>query len=288
MTKDYLTEAQQRQEQEARAYQQQRNPFEYGQQVARRRYSEIMSGIDAQKASAQQSYGDMYQAARQRAVGQQAAGGPTLSGGMGQQQRDFVSAMEMQQLGQIGQAREGAMRDLYTQGQSAWSNAQLEGQQAQQMELQNQQTNLQLVQQQQAIIQDTNLTEDQKREQLGALGVNYDEVSQNLNNENRGILGWKGVFDGEATGGDIANAVFRTALAAGAIYFFGPAALKLAGRIGTKFIAGSDGKVLLGTQGWKSLMGGLKTPGILGPYTPFKAGASGGLLNPILNYTPMS
>lgn len=151
------------------SYQRSRDPFEYGQQVARRRFSEIMSGLDAQRMSTQQSYGDLYQQARQRAVGARAAGGPTLSGGMGQQRRDFVSALELQELGKIGTAQEQAMRDLFTQGQAAFSNAQLEGQQAAQSELSNRAAALQLVQQRQAIQSDKNLTDEQKQEQLMAL-----------------------------------------------------------------------------------------------------------------------
>lgn len=150
-------------------YQRSRDPFEYGRQVAQRRYSEIMANIDSQRQGMQQSYGDLYQQARQRAVGKQAAGGPTLTGGMGQQQRDFISTAEMQQLGQIAQAREQAGRDLFTQAQSAFSNAQLEGQQATQMDVQNRQTELQLLQQRQAIL-DSDLPEEQKQAQLNALG----------------------------------------------------------------------------------------------------------------------
>jgi hypothetical protein len=149
-------------------YQRSRDPFQYGQQVAQRRYSEIMSNLDSQRQATQQSYGDLYSQARQRAVRGQAMGGPTLSGGMGQQQKDYVSAIEMQELGRIGQAREGASRDLYSQGQAAFSNAQLEGQQATQMEVQNRQTQLQLVQQRQAIL-DSDLPEEQKQAQLAAL-----------------------------------------------------------------------------------------------------------------------
>ena len=160
------TELAKRQQQD---YQRSRNPFEYGQQVAQRRYSEILSNLDARQRETQQSYGDMYQAARQRAVGAQAMGGPTLSGGMGQQRRDFVSAVEMQELGKIGGARARAEADLYAQGQAAFSNAQLEGQQATQMELQNRTAELQLVQQRQAILNDPKLNEKQKQEQLTAL-----------------------------------------------------------------------------------------------------------------------
>jgi hypothetical protein len=155
-------------ERQQRDYQSSRDPFQYGQQVAQRRYSEMMSNLDNQRRATQQSYGDLYSQARQRAVGGAAAGGPTLSGGMGQQQRDFVSAIEMQELGRIGQAREGASRDLFSQGQAAFSNAQLEGQQATQMRLQDQQTQLQLIQQRQQIL-DSNLPEEQKQAQLAAL-----------------------------------------------------------------------------------------------------------------------
>lgn len=151
-------------------YQRSRNPFEYGQQVAQRRYSEIMANIDAQKAATQESYGDLYQRARQSAIGMQAAGGPRLTGGMGQQRRDFISAAEMQQLGQIGSGRERAMREIGLQGQSAFSNAQLEGQQATQMQLANQQAQFQLYQQRQAILQDSNLTPEEKQTQLEMLG----------------------------------------------------------------------------------------------------------------------
>jgi hypothetical protein len=151
-------------------YQRSRDPFQYGQQVAQRRYSEIMSNLDAQRGATQQSYGDLYSQARQRAVRGQAAGGPTLSGGMGQQQRDFVSAIEMQELGRIGTAREGAMRDLYSRGQAAFSNAQLEGQQATQMEVQNRQTQLQLYQQRQSILNDSSLSIQEKQAQLELLG----------------------------------------------------------------------------------------------------------------------
>lgn len=156
-------------------YERSRNPFEYGQQVARRRYSEIMAGLDAQRQATQRTYGDMYQEARQRAVGAQAMGGPTLSGGMGQQRRDFVSAMEMQELGRIGGQRQQAEADLFAQSQAAFSNAQLEGQQATQTELQNRQAELGLVKQKQEILANNNLTDEQRAEQLAAIGAEGEE-----------------------------------------------------------------------------------------------------------------
>lgn len=246
MQPDYQKIMADRQQQEQSRYQQSRDPFEYGRQVAQRRYSEIMSGLDAQRAATQQSYGDMYQAARQRAVGAQASSGMTMSGGMGQQQRDFVSAMEMQELGKIGQAREQAGRDLYTQAQSAMSNAQLEGQQATQMELGNQQAQLQLVQQRQAIVNDPNLAEDQKIEQLQAMGVDTSKLD--LKAQNTGLIGgWEKIFKGEASFSEAAGTVISTAVIVGGVVLaikYGPALLKggkaLASKLGLGGKAAAD------------------------------------------------
>jgi hypothetical protein len=180
MQTDYMEEAKKRQEEEARAFRQTRDPFAYGQQVARRRYSEIMSGLENQARTVNQSYGDLYQRARQSGIQSEAAGGPRLSGGMGAQQRDYLSAAEMSSLGQIAGAQEGALRDIETARQSSFANAQLEGMQAEQIQLQSQQSKLQLVQQKQAILADTNLTEEQRNQQLQALGYDPSTVKKDV------------------------------------------------------------------------------------------------------------
>jgi hypothetical protein len=170
------------------SYQRSRDPFEYGRQVAQRRYSEIMSDLDTRRQASQQSYGDLYSAARQRAVRGQAAGGPTLSGGMGQQQRDYISAIEMQELGRIGTAREGAQRDLFTQAQSAFSNAQLEGQQATQMEAQNRQLQLELQNQVFGILGDAksyDKLDSAQLAQLSALGYSREQIEKFLETPQR-------------------------------------------------------------------------------------------------------
>lgn len=190
-------------------YQRSRDPFKYGQDVARRRYSEILAGLGAQQRATQQAYGDIYQQTRQQAVRGQAAGGPTLSGGMGQQQRDFVSALEMQQLGQIGAQKNQAMADLYAQQQAAFSNAQLEGQQATQMELQNRQAQLQVTQQAQQILNGAGTVEE-KQAQLEALGVD----TTGLEIEKGGFdwtLGWQKVWEGEADVNDLIGTIVKTA-----------------------------------------------------------------------------
>jgi hypothetical protein len=266
-------------------YQRSRDPFEYGQQVAQRRYSEIISGLQNQQKATQQTYGDLYSQARQQAVRGQAAGGPTLSGGMGQQQRDFVSAIEMQQLGQIGASREGAMRDLYSQGQAAFSNAQLEGQQVSQMELQNQQTQLQLTQQRQAIAGDTNLSKEDKEEQLKELGVDPDTIKTK---DGIGFLGWGAVKD-DASFSNVARAVGISALALGAVFVFGPllAGMIKGAAVGSAGLIAGKGKI--GLAGWKALFGKtMATKGAVANVIP-KAAASAATAVPTapLNFSGM-
>jgi hypothetical protein len=258
MQPNYEAEARRRQQEQ---YQQTRNPFEIGQQVAQRRYSEIMSGLDNQMRATQQSYGDMYQAARQRAVGAQAMGGPTLSGGMGQQRRDYVSALEMQELGKIGGAQQQALADIAQQRQAAFSNAQLEGQQATQMELQNQQAKLGLVTQTQEILANENLSKQQREEQLRAIGVDPEKLPTK---EAAGFLGWNRALKGGTTS-DVLTAIGKSALALGAVFVFGPMiGMMLKGAAG-KLILGkaAAGKTsLFGWGGWKTLFGlNMKTKG---------------------------
>ena len=277
MQPNYEAEARKRQQQQ---YQNTRNPFELGQQVAQRRYSEIMSGLDNQMRATQQSYGDMYQMARQRAVGAQAMGGPTLSGGMGQQRRDYVSALEMQELGKIGGAQQQALADIAQQRQAAFSNAQLEGQQATQMELQNQQAKLGLVQQTQEILKNENLSKEQREEQLEALGVDPSKLDTKAA---AGFLGWNRALSEGATTADVLTAVGKTALAAGAVFIFGPMIGKMLAVGGAKLLGvGAAGKgSLFGWAGWKSLFGAtMKTAGSVG-------GTVSTVVNPIVNASPI-
>ena len=214
-------------------YQRSRDPFKYGQQVAQRRYSEILAGIGSQQKATQQAFGDIYQQTRQQAVRGQAMGGPTLSGGMGQQQKDYVSAAEMQQLGQIGAQKNLAMSELFAQQQAAFSNAQLEGQQATQMELGNRQAQLQVVQQGQQILNGPGSAEE-KQAQLEALGVD----TTGLEIEKGGFdwtLGWQDVVEGNADMNDLIGTIVKTAgafIAVGAAFklYKGVAAL---GRLAT-------------------------------------------------------
>jgi hypothetical protein len=144
----------------------------------------------------------------------------------------------MQASGQIAGERNRAMRDLATQAESAFSNSQLEGQQATQMELQNQQAEMQLVQQKQAIINDPNLNEEQKREQLKAMGV--DTTQLNLKAENTGLIaGWGKLLKGEASFSEAAGTLISTAVIVGGAVLairYGPTLLKGVKEWGAKIL----------------------------------------------------
>lgn len=171
MQTDYLKRA----EEEQKKYQQIQDPFKLGQDVTKRRFSEIMSTLDTQQAGIQQSYSDRYLQQQRAFRNQAAAGRPTFSGGMAQQGRDFLTAAEQSALTQTMNQGMSAEAQLSLQRQSAMSNAMLEGQQATQMQLQNQQAQLQLIQQREAILA-SDLTDEQKAEQLAAIGVDPQSV----------------------------------------------------------------------------------------------------------------
>lgn len=263
-------------------YQRSRDPFQYGQQVAKRRYSEILSGVENQQKSVGESYGNLFQQMKQQSLKGQAAGGPTMSGGMGQQQNDFYSTAEMQATGQIAGERNRAMRDLATQAESAFSNAQLEGQQATQMELGNRQAEMQLVQQKQTILNDPNLDEAQKREQLQAMGVDTSKL--NLKAENTGLIGgWEKMLKGEASFSEAAGTLISTAVIVGGTVLaikYGPALFKGAKALGTKL--GLGGKA--GAEATKSTVPQMtkffvKPPALrVGATTPFAPSTPGATL----------
>lgn len=209
MQKDYQAEAQKMQQQQQQQYQKSRDPFKFGQDVAKRRYSEIMSGIDNQRNVTNQAYGDLFQKFKQQSVKDDAMAGQTLSGGMGQQQKDYTSAIEMQQGNQIAKDRLAANNDLFTQAQSAFSNAQLEGQQATQMQLQNEQVELQRVQQKQAIV-NSDMSAEEKAAQLNAMGV--DVKAEDLKAANTGLIGgWQKLLKGEASASQAVGTILSTA-----------------------------------------------------------------------------
>lgn len=231
MNINYEAEARRKQEEQAQmAYQRQRDPFKYGQDVARRRYSEIMSGLQERQQQSSKAYSDLYQQARETAVAQRAAGSPSLSGGMQAQYSDLISSREMRELGGIGASREQAAREIDLQRQSAFANAELEGMQATQLQLQNQQSQLGIIQQRNQVLSDNKLTNEQKAEQLKVLG--YGEEANRLleTPDSEGPSVWSGIgalAAGTITGGKLIAG--KSALAAGLAKFFGGSAIAVGG-----------------------------------------------------------
>jgi hypothetical protein len=112
------------------AFTTQNNPAQVASDAARREYSNILAQSRTRERSIQEGYGDMYQRMRQAALRRrQATPSRGFTGGMAEQQTQALSAAEMQQLGNLGRAREQALREERTGRQSAFSNALIAGQQ---------------------------------------------------------------------------------------------------------------------------------------------------------------
>jgi hypothetical protein len=246
---DYVAEAKKKQEERDRQrFQQARDPFQYGRQVAQRRYSEIMSGLAERQRQSARTYSDMYQAAKETATAQRAMGGPSLSGGMKAQYSDLVSAREMQALGTIGRDREAAAREIDLQRQSAFANAELEGQQAAQTELQNRQTKLQLIQQKNEILANKKLKNAEKAEQLRVLGYEQ-EANQLLQQPDTGtdattagivsLVGGGIVATSNIVGGVKAILALGAKDAAGKAILTGGAKFAKIAAVGGKFLLGA-------------------------------------------------
>lgn len=240
MQLNYEQEARRKQEEQAQmAYQKQRDPFQYGQQVARRRYSEIMSGLQERQTQSSKTYSDLYQQARETAVAQRAAGAPSLSGGMQAQYSDLVSAREIRELGGIGASREQAEREIDLQRQSAFANAELEGMQAEQIGLQRQQSQLGIIQQRNQILSDKALNNEQKAEQLKVLG--YEEEANRLLEtpdapQNNLFGGITSLIGGTYVGAKTGISIFKTAKAIKTATAAGKGALLLKAAVAGKAV----------------------------------------------------
>lgn len=115
------------------------NPFGTGSSGAnafRAAYDRLKAEADAARGNIAQDYAGAYQQVRQQTYGQGlgAAAQSGLSGGQAGMMRNRVSAGQMQALGGLMQGQESAMRQQRAMEGSMYSNALLEGQQAQQME----------------------------------------------------------------------------------------------------------------------------------------------------------
>jgi hypothetical protein len=161
----------------------QKSPFGQGTSGAnafKAAYDRLKAEADARKQGIAQDYSSAYQQLRgqQYTQGLGAAAQKGLSGGQAEGVRSAVGAQQMGALGNLMQGQERALRESKVGEGAIYSNALLEGQQAQQYEREGQQAELARVQQTQGIVNDTKMTEAEKRQQLAALGYNEEQVTQ--------------------------------------------------------------------------------------------------------------
>jgi len=168
---------------------QQNSPFSQGsagQNAFRAAYDRLKAEAEARKAGIGQDYASAYQQLRGQsyAQGLGAAAQQGLSGGQAAGTRSQVNAAQMGQLGNLMQGQEKALREAKVGEASIYSNAMIEGQQAQQYQQQQQQYNESTRQQISTIMSDTTLTEEQRRQAIANLGGDYDALSRAQQQEN--------------------------------------------------------------------------------------------------------
>jgi hypothetical protein len=176
----------------------QKNPFSEGSTGAgayKAAYDRLKAEAEARKQGIGENYSSAYQQLRQQGYGMGlgASAQRGLSGGQAAGVRNAISAQQMGQLGNLMQGQERALRESKLGEQSIYSNALLEGQQAQEYQRSSQQADTARVQQTQDIVNDTKKTEQEKRQLLTALGYNEQEVNQFINQglPNSNINWWR-------------------------------------------------------------------------------------------------
>jgi hypothetical protein len=169
---------------------QQNSPFSQGsagQNAFKAAYDRLKAEADARKTGIGQDYSSAYQQMRGQsyAQGLGAAAQSGLSGGQAAGTRSQINAAQMGQLGSLMQGQEKALREAKVGETSIYSNALLEGQQAQQMEQQNQQANFQRQMTANQIINGqgdfANYTDEEKKTTLKTLGFTDQEIEQMIN-----------------------------------------------------------------------------------------------------------
>lgn len=154
------------------------DPATVASQAARREYATSLANLDAQRAVTNESYGDLFQRAQQSAYRASSARTPAftgVSGGQVDQTRQGLSAGAISQMGNIGRAREQALRDIGVQQQSAFSNALIAGQQQADYSMMLEQFDMDRAMQEEAIIADPTLSPAAKERLLRA-NFGYDDA----------------------------------------------------------------------------------------------------------------
>jgi hypothetical protein len=145
-------------------------------------YDRLKAEADARKQGIAQDYSSAYQQLRGQTYtqGLGAAAQKGLSGGQAAGVRGAVSAQQMGQLGNLMQGQERALREAKVGEQSIYSNALLEGQQAQEYQRSSEEANAARVERVQGIVNDTKLTDTEKQQRLEAFGYNQEQITQFL------------------------------------------------------------------------------------------------------------
>jgi hypothetical protein len=164
----------------------QQNPFGTsgaGANAFKAAYDRLKSEADLAKQNIGQDYASAYQQLRGQTYtqGLGAAAQQGLSGGQAAGVRGAVSAQQMGQLGNLMQGQERALREAKVGEQSIYSNALMEGQQAQQYEREGQQAAFQGEQQAIATLKDTSTTDEEKTRLLTALGYKPEQIQAFIN-----------------------------------------------------------------------------------------------------------
>lgn len=167
----------------------QQDPFKAGTAGAnafRAAYDRLKTEADLARKNIGQDFSGAYQQLRQQGYGQGlgAAAQAGLSGGQAAGMRSTLGAQQMGALGNLMQGQERAMREQKAGEASIYSNALLEGQQAQQMEQQQQQYEFQREQQIQSIL-DSDLDDAARERQLTAVGLSPQEAQDLIRASNQ-------------------------------------------------------------------------------------------------------
>jgi len=158
------------------------NPFTpggAGENAFKAAYERLKAQSELEKQNIGRDYSTAYQRLRKQGYGMGlgASAQRGLSGGQAAGVRAGLGAQQAEQLGNLMQGQEAAFRQQKAGEASIYSNALLEGQQAQQYERENQQFNYQRVEQLQSIVNDTKLTDTEKQQRLQALGYSPDQIT---------------------------------------------------------------------------------------------------------------
>jgi hypothetical protein len=155
----------------------QKNPFGEGSSGAgafKAAYDRLKAEAEARKQGIGQDYSSAYQQLREQGYGMGlgASAQKGLSGGQAAGVRGAISAQQMGQLGNLMQGQERALREAKVGEQSIYSNALLEGQQAQEYENSRLNQIRAILTNPDGTPRDINTLSEIERQQLIALGYN--------------------------------------------------------------------------------------------------------------------